>query len=137
MLVVDDVPAVRKIVADVGRDFGFDVIHTGNGQIALAICCQPGNFFDVIVTDAQMPLMHGGQFVRVLREYGIRTPVVVIPLSPEQRVMRELARVGINVVVPKPFRLADLYRAFSGLGHVRRAVPRWDGWVLPHAASSS
>ncbi|WP_227817310.1 response regulator [Nitrogeniibacter aestuarii] len=129
MLAVDDVPAVRKIVADVGRDFGFDVIHAGNGQ--------PGNFFDVIVTDAQMPLMHGGQFVRALRECGIRTPVVVIPLSPEQRVMRELARVGINAVVPKPFRLADLYRAFSGLGHVRRAVPRWDGWALPHAASSS
>jgi len=137
MLVVDDVPAVRMIVADAGRDFGFDVVQAGNGHIALAICCQPGQLFDVIVTDSQMPLMHGGQFVRALREYGIRTPVIVIPLSPEQRVMRELTRVGINAIVPKPFRLADLYRAFSRLGYARQVAPRWDAWTLPYAASSS
>ena len=76
VLVVDDEPALRDILAEWLFEEGYQVHCAADGQEALD---QIGaETPDVIVSDIRMPRVHGLQLVERLREAGHATPVVLI-----------------------------------------------------------
>ena len=80
-LIVDDSSVMRKIVERCLRQAGLDlsdVQQASNGVEALAILNQSD--FDLILSDINMPLMDGLEFVRTIRtlEKAKDIPVVMI-----------------------------------------------------------
>ena len=112
VLVVDDDPDVRRILADVFESEGFRVMTAANGMHALRRARDEAP--DVIVLDLSMPMMSGDDFLYAWR-VGAETrtvPVVAISaaypgLQPED--------LGVDAFFPKPFEIDLLLRHVKDL----------------------
>ena len=103
VLVVDDEPGVRKLVARILRSQGYDVFETEDGPSALALMSSTKRQMDLVVTDIVMPKMSG---TRLAEEIHSRWPDVKVmfvsgfPRGETQYVSSRLAHVPI---LHKPF----------------------------------
>ena len=77
-LVVDDEFHIVQVVSIKLKNNGFDVTTAENGQMAYDLACQVKP--DVIITDYQMPVMSGVEFIEKLRENPetAQTPVIML-----------------------------------------------------------
>jgi len=76
VLVVDDEPIIREILAEVLVEEGYRVHCAADGQEALDLV--DAEMPDVIVSDVRMPRVHGLELVERLRNAGHAVPVVFI-----------------------------------------------------------
>ncbi len=76
ILVVDDEPGIREIVATLLMEARFDVRAAADGRAALAL--HQDKPADLIVSDVMMPRLDGYGLVAVLRQRGDRTPVILL-----------------------------------------------------------
>jgi CheY-like chemotaxis protein len=70
VLLVDDEPVVREVLAAQLAEEGYDVAESGNGSAALHLLYRSGPF-DLLVSDLAMPGLDG---VAVIREAQARQP---------------------------------------------------------------
>jgi len=100
VLVVDDEPAIREVLALLLADEGYRVLTACDGQEALDYLAlhRP----DVIVSDIRMPRLHGLTLVERIRADRVATPVILISTW---RPPSDLP--GVRFVA-KPFDLDDL-----------------------------
>src|SRR5688572_7206773 len=103
VLVVDDDPAVIRMVSLSLMTDGFDVSTAGDGIEGLERLAS--QIFDVIVLDLQMPRMDGRTFFREMRSRGYETPVVILSAYGADVARNELKA---NGAVSKPFHPDDL-----------------------------
>ena len=106
VLVVEDDPQIRALVADVLQADGYSVSTAADGNEAIA-AMRHGRP-DAVLLDLMMPRMDGVTFVRTLRErtrWG-RVPIVV--MSAIHNPAQQAERLGALACVPKPFDLDDL-----------------------------
>ena len=76
VLVVEDQPLVRDVIAGLLGDAGYRVMVAGDGEEALEVIdAHPGEI-DLVLTDVVMPRMGGGLLGRRLRERGLTMPIV-------------------------------------------------------------
>ena len=104
VLVVDDEPAIVAMIRDVLEDAGFEVVTAANGVEALRAVerGEPA----VVLLDMQMPILDGAGFARLLRERGMRVPIVVMTAgSSAERWARELPA---DAHLAKPFDIEGL-----------------------------
>ncbi|MCZ4306691.1 response regulator [Zoogloeaceae bacterium G21618-S1] len=111
LLIVDDMDAIRTLVAAIGRDAGFEVHQANNGEQALFLCQTIA--FDVVLCDQNMPRMSGEAFVTKLREAGNDTPVVMLTGETDRKKIAALVSVGINGFIRKPFKPEQIYQALE------------------------
>lgn len=110
VLVVDDDPSIRHLVAEVLRDEGFDVATADDGGEALRFVAveKPA----VIVLDMRMPVIDGWEFARAYRRRpGPHAPIVAVTAEHDARQCGE--EIGADAVVPKPFQIDDLVRTIE------------------------
>jgi two-component system chemotaxis response regulator CheY len=114
VLLVDDSRAMRMVLKTSLRKAGFshlEVVEAENGQDAEE---KLGNFEpDVILSDWNMPVMDGLQFLRSFRNRDQLTPFVFITTEQTQSKRREAVEAGANKVVGKPFTPEKLARELS------------------------
>lgn len=77
ILVVDDDPEVREILAETLTEFGYGVIQAGSGEEALSLL-GGGPDFDLVITDVRMPGMSGLELVDEARARRPALRVIVI-----------------------------------------------------------
>lgn len=120
VLVVDDDPAVRDSVADVLRAANIEAVVAGDGEEALTVVGR--RWFPVVVTDRNMPVQDGIEFVSRLRAMAV-FPVYVIMLSASADAM-DLERgycAGVDHYVPKKGYDAELLaKVNAGMAAIRR-----------------
>jgi CheY-like chemotaxis protein len=109
VLVVDDEPPIRDIVAEALREVGWEVDTASNGAEALERLDQARP--DVIVLDLMMPVMDAGAFTRLLRRNPTAAGVPIVILTAAYAPDDEAARLGAAVCLTKPFTLEDLIGA--------------------------
>ena len=113
VLVVDDEPAIRALVAKIVERAGFAVDVAADGAEAIQKVEQ--NDYAVIVLDLMMPAVSGYEFVDFLQQRGGRRPsVIVITAAAEASLTRQLDPAIVHSIVRKPFDinvLADLVTA--------------------------
>jgi CheY-like chemotaxis protein len=104
VLVVDDEPVIREVVADVLRDEGYAVASVGDGKMALDYLGRETP--DLILMDVMMPGMDGRQAYVAMRSRPDLPNVPVVMMSAAI----DLARLDPSIAgyLPKPFDLDDL-----------------------------
>jgi len=103
---VDDSSVMRKIVGRSLRQAGLDVLQVleaSNGSEALSLARD--NPLDLILSDINMPLMDGLEFVRQLRgiESAQQTPVVMITTEAGEAHVVQALSLGASGYIRKPF----------------------------------
>jgi len=108
MLVVDDDPAVLKIVKNMIQSLGYEVLAlTDSREAAQRIKRQK---IDAVFVDAQMPFLDGIALVREIRNSPTNqsVPIVLLTGSDDIETMREGFRAGITYFLAKPLDLTQL-----------------------------
>ena len=76
--IIEDEPAMQKVITDAFQISGFDVICESNGQDGLTLILDKKP--DLVILDIFMPIMDGEQMIKKLRldDWGKNVPVVVL-----------------------------------------------------------
>lgn len=111
VLIVDDSPAMRSFVKRVLELSGFEMgtcYQAGNGQEALDLLSH--EWVDVILTDINMPVMNGEEFVQNLaaHESFHSIPVLVVSTDRTEDRVRQMIALGAQGYVKKPFQPEEL-----------------------------
>ena len=78
MLLVDDEPAVRDVLAEALEAEGCEVIAAESGESALKLYEANEGTLDAVFTDVGMPGMSGWEFIEAIRERSTVIPVAII-----------------------------------------------------------
>ncbi len=140
LLVVDDDPGIRDLLAEYLRGQGFRVESAGNGEAMLARLAETR--FDLIVLDIMMPGEDGLSLCRRLRAGG-GAPVPVIFLSALGEAMDRVVglELGADDYVVKPFQPRELLARIRAVLRRSGAAPqeadpreprayRFEGWMM-------
>jgi two-component system chemotaxis response regulator CheY len=106
VLIVDDSAVMRKIVERALRQGGLDlgeVLEAGNGAEALIAVRKGG--LDLILSDINMPVMDGLEFLRNLASEDLAkgVPVVMITTEGSESRVVEALSAGARGYLRKPF----------------------------------
>jgi two-component system response regulator MprA len=100
ILVVDDDPDMRLVVAEILETAGYQVETAADGRDALRSIARVRP--SLLVTDLHMPNMDAGQLAEVLHQRGQALPIVV--LTGTSRTPEQVARaIGADACLIKPF----------------------------------
>jgi two-component system chemotaxis response regulator CheY len=106
VLIVDDSPAMRLFVRRVVDISGIDrgaCFEAGNGEEALAVLRKES--VDVVLSDINMPVMDGEQFLRQMEEdEKLRAvPVIVVSTDRTETRVDRMISLGARGYITKPF----------------------------------
>lgn len=103
-LVIDDSRAVRRIIGNMMKEIGYEVLEAGHGLEGLAQLEAHG-VPDIILVDWNMPEMNGLEFIKATRAnplYG-DVPIMMVTTETEMEKMAQAFIAGVNEYVMKPF----------------------------------
>jgi CheY-like chemotaxis protein len=116
ILVIDDDDLVRNTLVRMLERAGFDVAAAKNGREGLArFHSEPP---DLIVTDVIMPELDGIETIMALRQESPGIPIIAVSGGGKTHAMQFLDvahKLGADIILPKPFRQADLVSAIARL----------------------
>ncbi len=112
ILYVDDARSLRKLVKQVLHTT-YDLTFAENGQEALNAVDQQK--FDVILSDINMPIMNGLEFLEKLRQHpnGKYTPTLMLTTEASPEMKEEGKRLGATGWIVKPFHPDKLIQAIE------------------------
>ena len=113
ILVVDDEPEFRHILAKVLTEMGNEVSTASSGRQALAKIRE--NPPDILFLDIKMPQMSGLECLRRLSKLRRKLVVVVMTGYADIESAREAMRLGADEFISKPFDIDDLKRLVNEL----------------------
>jgi two-component system KDP operon response regulator KdpE len=114
VLVVDDEPAIRRLLHASLSAEGHQIEEAADGQSALSLLGR--NAIDVLVLDLGMPGMDGFEVIRQLREQGSSLPIIVLSSRADEAGKVRALDMGADDFVTKPFGMDEL------LARIRAAV---------------
>lgn len=116
VLVVDDEPVVRRVMARVAASVLAEVDEAADGPSALSRLLSGGARYDLAVIDQTLPGLDGIGVIEAARSAGVRTPILLVsgaPLDAVQR--RRLAAAEPWGFLTKPFPPPQLVAAMREL----------------------
>ncbi len=119
MLVVDDEPTVREVVAGYLRRDGHVVSEAADGPTALALLASEPP--DLVVLDMMLPGVNGLDILRSIRQTG-DMPVIMLTARAEESDRVAGLELGADDYVVKPFSPRELAARVNGV--LRRAAPK-------------
>ena len=109
LLVVDDNPDILQLLSSMITLFGHGVDEAGDGLEAIRLLEK--GWYDVVVTDADMPRVDGIQLCRFLKTQ--RPDIRVIGMSGNMSALKEMENAGADMCLPKPFGLDEFHSAID------------------------
>ena len=117
ILIAEDDRELRRLFAHVLIKNGYTVKEVGDGREALQT--MDAVYFDLVISDIMMPIMDGYEFVRLLREAGNNTPVLMITAKDAFDDMRQGFVSGTDDYMIKPINVNEMVLRVGAL--LRRA----------------
>ncbi len=100
VLVVDDEPVLRELVAFILIDKGFQVLEAESGDAAFQLICK--NDIDVVVSDVRMPNGSGVELLTRISNMTKRKPMVFLVSGYSEISLEEARKLGARDLLNKP-----------------------------------
>jgi two-component system, chemotaxis family, chemotaxis protein CheY len=112
VLIVDDSLYMRTLIKDALEIGGFTIVGqavNGEEAIDLAFELQP----DFVTLDNILPDMIGTDILKVYKDEGLQSKIVMISAVGQESVVNEGLRLGATAYIVKPFTSEQLVEALS------------------------
>jgi putative two-component system response regulator len=107
LLVVDDDPTVRKVIAEFLRLKGYEVREAASGDEALKVFKDSGGF-DLLLSDIYMPGMNGFELLRQVVEHHQDVGVIMITAFADVTSAIDAMKMGAFDYITKPVNFDEL-----------------------------
>lgn len=107
VMVVDDDPDARELLAAMLRKRGYAVCTAANGHIGLDHL-RDGSRPAVIVMDLMMPVLDGPQMAQRMRGDAELAHIPIVVLSADPEIDHKAAAMGAVCALQKPARMKDV-----------------------------
>ncbi|MBI4090587.1 MAG: response regulator [Candidatus Komeilibacteria bacterium] len=114
ILVAEDDPGLQWLIAIELETAGHAVDMVSDGRQLVDTVLQEEDPFDLIITDFNMPNRSGAQALAILRDQGIRTPVILFCDQPPE-FLEKYRSAGFAAVVPKESTTAALIATINAV----------------------
>ena len=108
ILTIDDSASIRQMVAMTLTGAGLDVLEAGNGQEGYDVAT--ANTVHAILTDLNMPVLNGIEFIRKYRQHpsskGI--PIILLTTESDDELKRQAKEADATGWIVKPFKQDQL-----------------------------
>jgi EAL domain-containing protein (putative c-di-GMP-specific phosphodiesterase class I) len=118
VLVVDDDPAVGRMISRVLEAAGYEVTTVDGGSAAVESIMR--SQFDVVLSDIQMPAMSGVELLSVIRAYDLDVPVILMTGEPTVETAMEAVSLGAIQYLQKPTANDVLLKAVEQASRLHR-----------------
>jgi len=114
ILVAEDEPPVRDMVALVLRTAGYRTVLCADGEEAIAALTREAQI-DLALLDLRMPRLDGVHVIAAIRHHPLWHDIRVVVMSAysDDLQARAVLEAGADRFLPKPFTVADLTAAIS------------------------
>ena len=115
ILVVDDEPAIPRIIRLLLEPQGHEVLVANDGSRGFAMAQR--QVPDLIVLDLMMPVMDGTWLLKMLRgsEPTASMPVMVLSARSDDETQHQCEAFGVQTYLQKPFQAEELIGAVENL----------------------
>ncbi len=111
ILVVDDDPIIRDMMADILEFEGYSICVARNGFEALELLHSEERY--LVFLDMMMPMMSGKDVCELLEvEPGLRNRHVIILMSAMDK-LEEISSCNVDAILPKPFVVDDVIQVLE------------------------
>lgn len=114
VLLVDDDPSIREVLAELLEDEGYTVARATDGADALRLLRQQQEPPCLILLDLMMPTMNGWEFRDAQRRDPALAPIPVIAISAHADIELAAAQLDAAGCLAKP---VDIERLLSTVEH--------------------
>ena len=112
VLVVDDVPAVRKTISDILTTAGYKVVgEAGDGAQALEVFTKTKP--SVVTLDIVMPNVSGMDALKKIMKQDRDAKVIILSAMGQEHLVQEAIHLGAKDYMLKPFVAQELIRAIE------------------------
>ncbi|MES2730641.1 MAG: response regulator transcription factor [Bacteroidota bacterium] len=113
ILIVEDEPKVGSFIKKGLEEQAYEVDVAFDGMIGKKMVL--GNFYDLVILDINMPLINGLELCRLIREQGLRIPVLMLTAmgTTDDKVFGFEA--GADDYLVKPFEFRELLARIRAL----------------------
>lgn len=120
VIFVDDSETALASTRMVTDSMPIDVKQYTDATVALAEI-EAGAVPDLVITDLNMPIMNGFEFLQELRKLDVtkRTPVLMLTTEAKAELKQQGKALGLTGWVVKPFNPAQLKQAISRVLRLR------------------
>ena len=111
IVVIDDSPTIRVSVELALKQLGLPIMQAENGQDALdkiKSIKEAGDDVAICISDINMPVMSGLEFIAEFRKIDKFAPVVVLTTEAEKDMIQKGKEAGASGWIIKPFQAEDL-----------------------------
>lgn len=106
ILVTDDQAGIRKLLIEILRPQGYEVIECADGLEALKFL--ESNRVDLMLLDMKMPQMDGITTLKRINELKLDVKVIFMTAFGELKVTKDAHRLGALDYILKPFDIIQL-----------------------------
>ncbi len=128
VLIVDDEPNVRRVLAALLSRAGFEIVLAADGQRALESLERER--VDAVLTDLRMPHMNGLELLEAMRARHRRVPVVLLTAHGSVGSAVEALKCGAFDYLTKPYDPDELIAALDKAVRTHAREER-EAWVEP------
>jgi DNA-binding response OmpR family regulator len=140
ILIVDDDPAIRRLVEQKLKLTGFETVTAASGHEALEVIARRG-LPHLAIVDLRMPGMDGFAFCEAVQQFTDLPVILLTAVDDEETIIQGIERYAEDYVT-KPFspgelvaRVGRVLRRIGDFGYALGPVTRVDGYLaidFPH-----
>ncbi len=108
ILVADDEDVVRRLLTELLRGRGYNVLPAENGAEALEIFEKRKDEIDLVILDVIMPKMDGFETLQKMLALSPNAKVIMLSGYAQEETLRRCLQVGAKDFIQKPFRIDEL-----------------------------
>lgn len=108
ILTIDDSASIRQMVAMTLSGAGLNVLEAGNGAEGYDTAI--ANTVHAVITDLNMPVLNGIEFIRKYRQHPASkgVPIILLTTESDDELKRQAKEAGATGWIVKPFKQDQL-----------------------------
>jgi two-component system alkaline phosphatase synthesis response regulator PhoP len=129
ILVVDDEPTIRALVARIVERAGFRADLARDGADAIARLEQ--NQYSVLIVDLMMPVKDGYAVIDWVKQHAEPKPAIIVVSAGDTAALRRLDAKVVHSVIRKPFDVDVLSDMIAAAAKIANGESEQAGKVIP------
>jgi DNA-binding response OmpR family regulator len=113
VLYVEDNIYVQKQTTKMLESFFNKIYIANNGKMALELFFNENDFYNLIITDIEMPFIDGVSFIKTIREFNKKIPIIVLSAHDDKDYFLKTINAGIDGYILKPYTLEQIIQTLE------------------------